>query len=236
MSVRTLADDHSDLSRERLLLLGEVALEVWDGSVRDHREDADDGPLVLGVRFFERMLARLRRMALEHPWMRVIEKGMHFVFSAGAVPLRVYRGTVRILKKRYRARNPQEVQAHTLAFAFMKEELETCYRLVVEEIRPEKGKGIDADGKRTRSARVVLVKYAVATGSPLDALDLKTLLPIGLPTKVGNLYPPTKASNDAARGARVKPMQPPQVEMPKPSVGMKKKGAKKKGTGSDGTA
>lgn len=192
---------HPDLAPERLQFIGRIILEIWEGAAADQKWEAGDGPLTMGVRFFERLLARIRELSRTIPWLRVIERGMHFVFAFGAIPLRALRGKVKVLKPRYAKRNDAELLACKLAFPGLQEELDYCYRIVLELLPTDEK---DAAGRVKYKPRVLLAKYHVEAGTADDVVDMLSLEQVSADPKIIGMLPPP-------------------VEPAKPKVGSKRK-------------
>ncbi|WP_044236266.1 hypothetical protein [Chondromyces apiculatus] len=225
---------HPDLTRDRLQLLGTWMVETWTTTKRDHRPDDGDGKLTKGVRFFERMIYRLREKAKTVPWLRLLVNSAHLVLSAGAVPLRFYRGKIRVLKSRYRERRDLERDAHQMAFGWRQEEMDTCYRLVLEEINSPASEDATKEVEQDAGAvRVALVRYSLATNKAIEAVDLRTFESIdvtkyGLPIARTLVLPGVATSPE-----NVTRVLPPTTVVKKASVSVKRK--PKQGTGSDGS-
>lgn len=225
---------HPDLTRDRLALLGRIILDVWASVVRDHNPDAGDGEMVFGVQIFERCLNKVRAAALanDDAWLRSLVDRLHYVFTVGEVPLRVFKGKVSKLKGRYRRRSAVEHDAHQGAFKLHKDADDVCFRVVIEETTSaaEAGK---TTSKPSRTARVALVKYSLKTGSPLEAWDLATFEAIVVPVQLD--LPLERETPERAKSAPKKPesIMPPGVIVKKPRVRARKK--PKEGSGTDDT-
>jgi hypothetical protein len=222
---------HPDLTRERLALLARIILDVWSSVVRDHNPDAGDGEMVFGVQIFERCLNKVRAAALanDDAWLRSLVDRLHYVFTVGAVPLRVFKGKISKLKGRYRRRRDEEQKAHHGAFKLYKDVDDICFRVVIEETTPaaEAGK---TTSKPARTARVALVKYSLNTGSPLEAWDLTTFEAIVVPVQMD--LPLEREAPKRAKNAPAKPesIMPPGVVVKKPRVRARRKPKEDSGT------
>ncbi len=199
MSRRTPQDAHPDFTPDRLAFIAERAAEVWKGAIDDHHEAKGDGPLGLGVRFFERTAAQVRKASRELPWLRVIEKGLHLVFTFGAVPARIYRGLARRPKKGYMNINAAEHAAHQLAFAFAKDACALHYRIVVEAVYGQ------------IVPRVFLVEISAKTGKVEDVWELSTVSGAPSLTPVIDMRPPPVKT--------IKPKVSPKRPKPNKKVG-----------------
>jgi hypothetical protein len=122
---------HPDLTPQRLALLSRIARKVWKKVQRAHRPKEGDAEWGFGCRFNERMRAALRFLADGHPWLRLIERRLHFVFCIGAVPARFYRGEAKRPKKNYMIRRPKEVNEQQTAFPY-NDDAKWLYRFAIE--------------------------------------------------------------------------------------------------------
>src|SRR5579863_1016033 len=122
---------HRDLKPESLTIIANLIASVWAKARKSQNEAEGDGPWGLGCRFYERMCYALRKASLEHPWLRLIEKRMHFVFTVGAVPVRFYRGRSRRAKAGYLFRRSSEMRQQQLAFGVVTE-LDWVCRIAIE--------------------------------------------------------------------------------------------------------
>lgn len=99
-------DFHLALSEERLRYCARLLANARrDAFALAARDMGDDG-WSIGCRAYAFSRHRLKRVAdsREHPWLRIMEDGLHFVFLIGQVPVRFYRGpasepTARVLRR-----------------------------------------------------------------------------------------------------------------------------------------
>lgn len=107
---------HPDLTEERLAFLARLIRSVRAEAVDAHDPTKGDTSWGLGCRSHERTLYSITNAAagIASSWLRVIEPGLHFVFAAGTVPLRFYRGEAEKPPTKSLQRNYAElVQAQT---------------------------------------------------------------------------------------------------------------------------
>lgn len=168
---------HPALREERLKVVAALIRDVRSQALEDHRPERGDIPWNLGCTVYARTFHRIGQasQSREHgSWLSVVDqRGLHFVFGIGGVPLRFYRSDEdnaappRALRRFY-----PELEAQQEAFAFDSEpEAERFMRLAVET-------GVDGE-----VSRVVFVQVD-GTGAvfnpwsiPLDAEGTSLTLP-----------------------------------------------------------
>lgn len=136
-------DYHTDLTAERLLAVARLIVEGRHDAVERFDEEAGDNGWTLGCRAFQFGRARILRAAGsdEYPWLGVIDRSLHLIFTIGGVPIRIYRGdgdepTDRTLRQSF-----GELQQRAFSFDEHDDGRDLAYRFAIET---------DIDGSVTR--------------------------------------------------------------------------------------
>lgn len=87
-------DYHSDLSAERLAIIGQLVAEGRNTAVELQNEPEGDDNWILGCRAFQFARFRILRAidSGEYPWLTAIDRSMQLIFKIGQVPARIYKG------------------------------------------------------------------------------------------------------------------------------------------------
>ncbi len=99
-------DYHSDLSKERLIYLGALFVQVRSETMTLHDAKGGDTPWSLGCRAYARTCTALARASQEIDWLAMLDTSLRCVFKVGSVPVRFYRG------------DPEEPNKRTLVTTF----------------------------------------------------------------------------------------------------------------------
>jgi len=87
-------DYHTDLTPERLALVGQLIADGREKAVELHDPEAGDDNWTLGCRAFQFGRFRILRAidGARYPWLTAIDRTMQLVFQIGQVPVRIYKG------------------------------------------------------------------------------------------------------------------------------------------------
>jgi len=110
---------HSDLSDDRLIVVGKLLAEVREEALEDFNPERGDGAWGHGCRVYERSCARLVQAAESFEWLEVIESSLHFVFAVGRVPIRFYHGVPESPRQNSLWRTALELEQQQQAFEFL---------------------------------------------------------------------------------------------------------------------
>ncbi|MGA0604674.1 hypothetical protein ACO2Q0_01630 [Phenylobacterium sp. VNQ135] len=123
---------HPDLTKDRLVHIGQLIAKGRHDAVLFQNEEIGDDTWVLGCRAFQATRHQILTAAAseDFPWLEIIDSSKHLVFKIGAVPVRFYKGapeepTVRTLRQTY-----PELSQLGLIFGDEREHL--VYRFAVE--------------------------------------------------------------------------------------------------------
>jgi hypothetical protein len=126
---------HPDLELERLRIVATLIAEVRRKALLRHEPSEGDGAWSLGCVAYQRTMFLLERGSQEYTWLRIVERrGLYFVFSIGAVPIRFYRGDHdNHVEERRLVRHYLELRQHQEAFFFAPPpEMDRILRLAIE--------------------------------------------------------------------------------------------------------
>lgn len=123
---------HPDLQEDRLCQIAAIIRDVRHDALGGHEPKKGDSNWGLGTRVHERTCHAIRQAAQQIPWLKILEPGLHFVFTIGKVPVRFYRGEAENPNPRYLSRRFPEITAQQFAFDFAQEENDWFWRLAIE--------------------------------------------------------------------------------------------------------
>jgi len=173
---------HPGLTVERLQTVGNVIRSARHSAVTSYEPEKGDDPWSLGCVAYARTRSAISKATEKYEWLKVVEAGLHFVFSVGGVPLRFYHGDSESPPDRSLRRNFPEIKAQQLALEFIKVPLTSgIFRIAVET---------DERGEAT-SLTLVLVD---AVGEPQDSWPIPAtaeILPLYEPKPSVDVGPPT---------------------------------------------
>lgn len=124
---------HPDLTRDRLIHVGQLIAKGRHDAVSWQNESIGDDGWVLGCRAFQATRHQILTAARsgESPWLEITDGTKHLVFKIGSVPVRFYKGdpeepTTRTLRRAF-----PELQQLSLIFPG-DERQELAFRFAVE--------------------------------------------------------------------------------------------------------
>ena len=127
-------DYPSDLTAERLTLIARLIIQGRKDALDRHDTSIGDDAWTLGCKAFA--YGKFRIVEADetdtHPWLRIVDSSMQFVFTIGAVPVRFYHGTADEPNQRTLRQSFPELRQLDLGFESEDEGRDLAYRFAVE--------------------------------------------------------------------------------------------------------
>lgn len=160
---------HPDLTRERLIEIGQLIMKGRNDAVMWQNEEIGDDNWILGCRAFQATRHQIIAAAEsgDRSWLKIVDSSKHLIFKIGDVPIRFYRGSAEEPTSRTSRQTFPELAQ--LALVFPDERRDLAYRLAIET---------DFDGS------VSVIKFVGLLG---DSLRLSWTVPLEKPT--ASLFP-----------------------------------------------
>ena len=127
-------DYHPDLTADRLQAVAALIADGRQMAVELYDEAAGDDGWTLGCRAFWFGCARILRLAQSGttPWLNMIDGSRRFIFTIGAVPVRIYRGEANEPTDRTLRQSHSELRQLSLLFPEDHDGRDLAYRFAVE--------------------------------------------------------------------------------------------------------
>jgi len=178
-------NDYPGLTRERLLIVGDIIRDARGEAADDHRPDKYETNWSLGVRGYERTCGAISWSVQEHPWLSVVSGAgggpVHFVMTIGGHPVRFYRGEPDEIPARYQQPSLPEVVELQRALAIDSNLPEgRCLRIAIDN---------DATG---RPSAIYLVEIDEELATPTNVYLIPELEQSGTVAEFARPIPPAE--------------------------------------------
>lgn len=168
--------DYPDLTRQRLLVIGDLIRQAREGAADDHHPEKYETNLTLGISGFERTRGTLSWARSRLPWLTVVsgsEGGpVPFVFAVGRHPLRLYPGDPDEVPDRYSQKTFPEEWQNAQARKWGLEPCDgLCLRIAIPHThdgRPDRIYLVEFDEEAQAVRRMYLIPRVAGSGTVTD--------------------------------------------------------------------